>query len=158
VSNTEPPVNSLCSFSFLLPLNISYPHYFNMVSKLFQHGIGATFLWLSTSLCSLAFHLTILVLKSTATLCPKLSTSSTSCASHASQVRCTDLITAQVGSFSFYFWAKLAPFIFCPCQPWLIFGPLLDFGPSLAPFKVWLIVSLGPLLTPFGVLAHCQPF
>jgi hypothetical protein len=60
------------------------------------------------------------------------------------QVRCADLITAQVGSFSFLFLAQVGP------------------GLSSAPFEVWLIVNPAhrrPLLK-FGslsALARCQP-
>jgi hypothetical protein len=64
-----------------------------------------------------------------------------------------DLITAQVGSFSFLKFGSLLAL--ARCQPlfeiWLIvslspLSALLDFGPLSAPFEVWLIVSSGPLL------------
>jgi hypothetical protein len=79
---------------------------------------------------------------------PKLFASSTSCASHAGQVRCADLITAQVGSFSFLCFGLSRPRpIVGPFEVWLFVSP----GPSSAPFEVWLIVSPGPLSAPFEV-------
>ena len=135
----------------------SISHYFNKVSKhnppysLFQHDIKATFLWPSTSSCFLTFRLTILVLKSTATQLPKFYASSTSHASHAGQVWCANLITTQMGLFSFYVLAFVGPSPLSGLfEVWLIIShsPLsalfLNFGPSSAPFEVWLIV--GPFL------------
>jgi hypothetical protein len=112
-------------------------------------------LWPSTSLCFLAFRPTISMLKSTTTLHPKLFASSTSHASCASQVWCVDLITTQVGLFSFL--------CFGPCQPKPIVGPFevwlfVNLGPSLAYFKVWLIVSPGPLSAHYGVWPIVGPF
>jgi hypothetical protein len=137
------------------------------------------------SLCFLTFHLTISVLKSTTTQHPKLSISSTSCASHASQVWCADLITTQVDSFfflcfglsrprpivgSFKVWLFVSPSpLSAPFEVWLIvsLGPssapfevrlIVSLGPSSAPFKVWLIVSPSPLLAHFGVWPVVGPF
>ena len=104
---------------------------------------------------------------------PKLSTSSISRASHASQVQCVNLITAQVGSFSLYFWLKSALFMFWPlltlahCRLIFKFGslsalarcqPLLDFGPSSALAEVWLIVNLARCWPPFGFWLVVGPF
>jgi hypothetical protein len=116
-------------------------------------------LWPSTSLCFLAFCSTISMLKSIATLHPKLFTSSTSCASRVGQIWCADMITTQVGSFSFLCFDPSQPRpIVSPFEVWLF----VSLGPSSAPFEVWLIVSPAhrrPLLK-FGSLsamAHCWP-
>jgi hypothetical protein len=117
-------------------------------SSLFQHGIRATFLWPSMSLCFHMFHLTISVLKSTSMLHPKLFTSSTSCTSHADQVRCADLITTQVGLFSFYFWPTSATFevwILARCRPLLKFGSLSAL-PVVDPFEFAFTSHLPPSL------------
>jgi hypothetical protein len=88
------------------------------------------------SLCFHMFRLTISVLKSTSMLHPKLFTNPTSCASRADQVRYTDLITTQVGLFSFYFWLTYQPLLkfgAC-CRPLLKFGSLSAL-PVIDPFK-----------------------
>ena len=106
------------------------------------------------SLRFLMFHPTISMLKSTAMLCLKLFVSSTSCASRANQVRCSSLITAQVGSFFFL--------CFGPCWPWPIvesFLSLAHYQPWLVIGPFWILACRWPLLK-FGsllVLAHCQP-
>jgi hypothetical protein len=105
--------NSLCQ-------HVSKHIYFNIVSEPLSRGLQRP------CTCFLAFHPTISMLKSTATFHPKFFASSTSCASCAGQVRCADLITAQVGSFSF-----------------LCFGPSRS-KPIVGPFEVWLFVSPSP--------------
>jgi hypothetical protein len=80
--------------------------------------------------------------------------------SHAprtNQVWCANLITAQVGSFFFFFFlAQNDPFLALvgPFEVWLIVSPC----PLFALFQVWLIVSLGPLLAFFEFWPVVGPF
>jgi hypothetical protein len=64
------------------------------------------------------------------------------------QVRCADLITTQVGSFSFLCFGPSRPrSIVGPFQVWLI----VSLGLLSTHFEVWLIVSPDPLSAHFGV-------